>query len=114
MGWDRKERGPQSGYFYHSRRIDGVVKKVYLGRGAAGQTLAEQVEQARRQRQAARDAVRAEADATAEADRLAAELHEWARVLTAGWLTATGHRYHRGEWRLRRETCTGGGGGRRA
>ena len=98
MGWDRKARGLKSGYFYHSVRTPDGVKKVYLGRGDAAQTAAALIEQRRRERQAAR----AEVALTAEADRLADELYDWAKLLAAAWLTATGHRSHRGTWRGRR------------
>jgi hypothetical protein len=44
-------------------------------------------------------AIHAEQAATADADRLADELTVWADLLSAAWLTLTGHVYHRGEWR---------------
>ena len=102
MGWDSKARGPKSGYFYHTVRTADGVKKLYLGRGNAGQMAAALIEQRRRERQAARDAARAEVALTAEADRLADELSDWANLLAAAWLTAAGYHYHRGTWRGRR------------
>jgi phage/plasmid primase-like uncharacterized protein len=102
MAWDRKRRGPASGYFYLSVRTPDGVRKVYLGRGAAGHEAAADVERRKQQRRDARDALRAERDATAEADRLAAELREWAAVLAACRLVLTGHHRHRGQWRFRR------------
>ena len=103
MGWDKKGRGPATGYFYVSRRTAAGVAKVYMGRGAAAQTAAAAHEHRQRVRQAGRDAVRSEAAATAEADRLAAELHDWAALLTRAWMTASGHHLHRGQWRRRRD-----------
>ena len=102
MGWDRKARGRKSGYFYHSVRTGDGVKKLYLGRGTAGQMGAAPIEQRRRERQAARDAARTEVALTAEADRLADELYDWADLLAAAWLTVAGYHYHRGTWRGRR------------
>jgi len=106
VSWDRKKGGHSSGYFYESRRVPNKPHpiKIYRGRGTEGQTTAAVVEQRKRGQRAARDAGRAEVAATAEADAAAAELYEWSRLYMTAWLTATGHRYHRGEWRCRRET----------
>ena len=65
----------------------------------AGNLAAAAVERRRRTRLAARNALRVEREATAEADRLATELLLWAELLTASWLVLTGHVHHRGEWR---------------
>jgi hypothetical protein len=102
VGWDRKRKGPESGYYYRSVRTpDGGVKKLYLGRGAAAEQAAAAVERRRQEWLAAREAARAERAATAEADRLAAALREWAGLLAAAWLVLTGHHRHHGEWRLK-------------
>jgi hypothetical protein len=104
VGWDRKKRGPAAGYFYKSVRVPGMLYpvKIYLGRGAAGHEAAAEVEKQRQARLAAKKTIKAELDATAEADRLAADLAAWADVLTSAWMTATGHHCHHGEWRLKR------------
>ena len=101
MGWDRKRRGASSGYFYRSVRVPGKPHpvKVYAGRGAAGHEAAAAVERRRRGRAEAEQLLRAERGLTDEADRLAAELREWAEVLSAAWLILTGHHCRRGEWR---------------
>ncbi len=99
MGWERRKKGPGTGYYYSSVRIGGVVKKVYLGRGAAAhEAAAEQVarRQAGREAKQLLDAARDGAD---DADRLAADLRAWAAVLADVWLILTGHHRHRGEWR---------------
>ena len=103
MGWDRKRRGEAGGYFYKSVRLPGEPHpvKVYFGRTAAGQLAAADVEQRRQERRAAADAARVERAATAEADRLAAELHEWADLLFTAWMVLTGHHLHHGCWRRR-------------
>jgi hypothetical protein len=89
------------GYFYLSRRTPEGVKKQYFGRKTAGKIAAAAVEQRRQARLAAKKLVQQEREATAEADRLAAELSTWAEALTAAWLVLTGHHYRRGEWRHR-------------
>jgi len=101
VSWDRKRRGPASGYFYKSVRTPDGVRKVYLGRGAAAQQAAAELVHNKLARRLDRATVRAEADALAAADRLAAELAGWAEVLSAAWLALTGHHQHRGEWRRR-------------
>lgn len=103
MGWDHKARGRKSGYYYLSVRTPDGVKKVYVGRGEAAHIAAALIEQRRRERQAAREATRAEVARTADADRLADELYDWAKLLAAAWLTAAGCRYHRGTWRTGRD-----------
>jgi hypothetical protein len=102
VSWDRKKGGPETGYYYESVRTPDGVKKVYRGRGAVGQLAASLVEGRSRARRAARDTIRAEADAVAEANRLADELLDWARLLGSAWLVATGHHNHKGCWRQRR------------
>ncbi len=106
MGWDKKKGGHSGGYFYESRRVPDkpYPVKIYRGRGAIGQLAAAVVEMRKREQRAGTNVVRAEAAATAAADAAAAELYEWARLYMAAWLTATGHRCHRGQWRRRRET----------
>ena len=105
MGWDRKKRGASTGYFYKSVRVPGkpYPVKLYFGRRSAGQLAAADVEQRRSDRQKARAAVRAEREATAEADRLADELREWASVLSKVWLGLCGLHNHKGSWRTKRD-----------
>lgn len=104
MGWDRKTRGAKGGYFYLSVRTPAGVRKVYFGRRTAGHAAAAAVEQRQQARLAARKVIREERQATADADRLAAELTVWAELLSAAWLVLTGHERRRGEWRKRRGT----------
>ena len=106
MGWDRKVRGPATGYYYTSVRMPDkpYPVKVYLGRGPSGQLAAAKAEERKRQRQQARDAFRDELKTLAEGDRLATELRAWANVLESSWMIITGHHLHRGEWRLTKMT----------
>ena len=99
MGWDRKKRGPGTGYFYRSVRVGDRVKKVYLGRGAAGHEAAAELDLRRRGRREAMALLRADREGVEEADQLAAELRAWAEALLAAWLVLSGHHQHRGQWR---------------
>lgn len=101
MGWDRKRRGPSTGYFYISKRVPGKPHpvKVYAGRGAAGHEAAVEVERRRQGRTEAEKLLAAERHPTDEADQLAAELRKWADVLAAAFLILTGHHRRRSEWR---------------
>jgi hypothetical protein len=103
MGWDRKKRGPSSGYFYLSMRVPGKPHpvKVYMGRRTGGHEAAAEVERRRQGRLEAKKLIQADRECTDDADRLAAELHEWAGLLSAAWLVLTGHHEHRGVWRRR-------------
>lgn len=102
MGWDRKKRGAKAGYFYQSVRTPTLVRRVYFGRRSAGQLAAAAVAQRKQVRLATKKAVREEREATAEADRLAAELTAWTDLLSTAWLVLTGHAFHRGEWKKHR------------
>ena len=53
MGWDRKRRGPATGYYYQSVRTAAGVRKVYLGRSAEAGLAAATVEMKRAGRAAA-------------------------------------------------------------
>lgn len=97
--------GPQeagAGYFYHSVRTAAGVRKVDYGRGTAGHETAAEVEWRRQARWEAKQILAAERSGTGEADRLAAEVREWADVLLRAWLVLTGHHKHRGQWRRKR------------
>lgn len=99
MGWERRENGASGGYYYRSIRVKGRVVKVYLGRGAAGQEAAAAMERKRQARRDAEVAILEERAVTADADRLACELTEWADLLSVAWLIATGHHIHHRCWR---------------
>ena len=104
MGWDRKQRGPSSGYYYQSKRFPDkpYPVKICVGRRAAALWAEAAVEQRRNERQKAKADVQAERDATAEADRLAEELRSWTRALTTAWLVLAGLHCHKGCWRTKR------------
>ena len=101
MGWDRKRRGPATGYFYTSVRTPDKPHpvKVYVGRGAAGHEAAAAAEKRQADRRAAKAIIEADRAATADADRLADALAAWAGALSAAWLVLTGHHNHKSCWR---------------
>jgi len=99
MGWERRQHGPGTGYFYRSVRVGDRVTKVYHGRGQAGHEAAAELELRRKCRLEARTLLQAGRNGADGADRLAAELREWAEGLLGTWLILTGHRKRRGQWR---------------
>ncbi len=99
MAWEAR-RG--SSYYYRSRRVDGQVRKEYVGKGADAELVAKADE-------AAREAVREEygqlrrfAEEAKPVVGLMKDLDEAVRLLTAGSLLAAGYHQHRGNWRKRR------------
>jgi hypothetical protein len=103
VGWDAKQRGARSGYFYASVRVADGVRKVYYGRRTAGKLMAAAVEKRREDRRLARELVRAERENAAGEDRLAAELRAWAVLLSRAWLILSGHHNHHGCWRRKKD-----------
>lgn len=99
MGWERRPNKQGVAYFYRSIRVGGHVRKVYYGRGVAGHEAAAAQELKRKGRLEAKKLLQDARNCTNEADRLAAELGEWAAGLLSMWLSLTGHRKRRGEWR---------------
>ena len=102
MGWERRRRGPTGGYYYESVRVDGRVRKRYLGRGDAGHQAADALQRRRQARTEASTLLQAEHNGTHEADLLAHMLREWAATLLSVELIAAGYHKHRGEWRKKR------------
>lgn len=100
MSWDA--RGRHGLYFYRSVRVDGRVRKVYVGRGRQAEEMAREVEQRKQERQARRDAVQQEVERVAVAEQKLQELQDMADLLMRAVLTGMGLREHRGQWRRRR------------
>jgi hypothetical protein len=99
MGWERRQGRL---YFYKSVRIGGRPRKIYLGKGAAAETQAARVDQAQKQRQAERDALRTEQVRLAPTEAALDDLRAAADLLTRAALLAVGYHLHKGEWRKRR------------
>jgi hypothetical protein len=84
-----------------SVRTPSGVRKVYLGRRAAGHEAAAAVERRRQDRLTAIKTIQSDTAATAEADQLAAELREWTEALSSAWLVLAGYHRHHGCWRMK-------------
>src|SRR5262245_16764287 len=102
MAWDRKEYSPTKGYYYRWRRVDGVLKKQYVGRGPAAEMAALLDEREREQRQAARLKTLQERADLALADLALKRSRELANLLTEATLLLAGYHQHHGCWRRRR------------
>jgi hypothetical protein len=84
-------------------RIDGSVKKLYLGQGEAAAAQAKKVAAERQQRQEDRDVLRAEQTQVLTAE---AALHDFlvmTDLLVKGVLILSNYHLNHGEWRRRRE-----------
>lgn len=100
MAWEQR-RGHW--YYFRSVRTGDGSRKVYVGRGAAAQEAARQVEQDRIARLAQREAIRVEQLRYALADSSLRDLRTMLQTLVRATLIALGyHCHHRGEWRRRR------------
>jgi hypothetical protein len=99
MGWERRRKGPSSGYYYRSVRVGDQVRKVYLGRGEAAHAAAAELDGRRQARREAELLLKAELAEMEMANRLAAEVRAWAGGLATAWLILAGHHKHHGQWR---------------
>ena len=97
MGWDKGR------YYTRSRKVNGRVVREYFGTGPLAEVAAQVDAINRADREAEREARRAQ---KAELDALGAgvkELDELADLLARAALLAAGFRQHkRGEWRRKR------------
>jgi hypothetical protein len=103
MGWETRERGGP--YYTRSRRVDGEVRREYVGGDTLGKiaALEDQYERRRREEEAAywkEEEERLEQDAA-----FLQELEEAAKILAKAHLIATGCHRHKGEWRRLRESA---------
>jgi hypothetical protein len=89
-------------YYYRSERVDGRVRKVYLGSGRLAELRAEVDRAERRRREADRERERAELERLEALAAPVRELDERTEVLARAYLVAVGYRRTKGEWRLRR------------
>ena len=99
MAWER--RGSNL-YYYQSERVDGRVRKKYVGTGDVAEAIAHADGTIRRTRDVRRERGRARLE---EARGLAAagdELHEAAEILARAQMVAAGYHRRKGEWRRRR------------
>jgi hypothetical protein len=99
MAWERRGNGL---YYYQSERVDGPVRKKYVGTGDVAQAIAHADETIRRtkaERHEREQAELKEARGLASTDE---DLHEAAEILAAAEMVAAGYHRRKGEWRIRR------------
>ena len=99
MAWER--RGSNL-YYYQSERVDGRVRKNYVGAGEVAQAIAHADETIRRSRVVQSERARVELEEVRTLASTGEELCEAADILAAAELVAAGFHTHKGEWRMRR------------
>jgi hypothetical protein len=99
VAWER--RGSNL-YYYQSQRIDGRVRKSYVGTGDVAQTIAYADEAIRQSRAAHSERARVELEDARALASAGEELCQAAGILAAAELVASGYHRHKGEWRMRR------------
>lgn len=101
MGWERRKNS-SGRYYTRSRRVDGRVKREYIGGGFVGAYAAEIDAEARARRLAEVELVRQFDHKLRPLDRIMSELDAACALLAQSTLLAAGfHQHDRGEWRLR-------------
>jgi hypothetical protein len=100
LAWER--RGSNL-YYYQTERVDGRVRKKYVGTGEVAQAIAHADETIRRSRAAHSERARVELEEAKTLASAGEELCEAADILAVAQLVAAGyHRHKGGEWRMRR------------
>ena|SRR5687767_5465147 len=99
MAWER--RGSNL-YYYQSQRIDGRVRKKYVGTGDVAEVIAHADETIRRGRAARSERARVELEEARTLASAGEELCEAADILAVAQLVAARYRRHKGQWRMRR------------
>ena len=99
MAWER--RGSNL-YYYQSERLDGRVRKKYVGTGEVAQAIAHADKAIRRSKATRSERARAELEEARTLASAGEELCEAADILAVAELVAAGYHRHKGEWRMRR------------
>jgi hypothetical protein len=99
MAWERRSSNL---YYYQSERLDGRVRKKYVGTGDVAQAVAHADETMRRSRAARSERARVELEEARILASAGEELWEAADILAVAQLVAAGYHRHKGEWRMRR------------
>jgi len=89
-------------YYYQSERLDGRVRKKYVGAGEVAQAIAHADETMRRSRVVQSERARVELEETKTLASAGQELCEAADILAVAQLVAAGYHRHKGQWRMRR------------
>jgi hypothetical protein len=99
MAW---ERWDSNLYYYQSKRVDGRVRKKYVGAGEVAQAIARSDETIRRSRVVQSERARGELEEARTLVSAGEELCEAADILAVAQLVAAGYHRHKGQWRMRR------------
>jgi hypothetical protein len=99
VAWER--RGSNL-YYYQSERVNGRVRKKYVGAGEVAQAIAHADQTIRRSRAARSERARVELEEVRTLASAAEELCEAADILAVAELVAAGYHRHKGQWRMRR------------
>lgn len=100
MSWQHVGRwGP---YYYRHERVDGRVRKIYVGRGEAAKAAAGKAEAKRDLRQTEREEWRAEQARLAGPEQCLGDLDTLTNMLVRIVLEKAKFRYVRGYWRRKR------------
>ena len=100
MSWEKRGGGS---FYYRARRVDGRVRKTYIGRGIEAQLAAKADEATRARKRHDRGVLRGMEEAVGGLKHLMKELDTGVRTLMQGALLAAGYHQHRGHWRKRRD-----------
>ena len=102
MSWEARKRGGR--YYTRSKKVNGKVRREYVGGGLAGE-LAAKSDQERRAVSVAKGGTwHAERADTEEIERILERLIETSAIITSSTLLMAGYRQHnRGEGRRTRE-----------
>lgn len=96
MAWEQRRHKK---YYFRYSRVDGVLRKVYLGSGPDAEKQAKEDAEAQRRREEERTALRAEAASTVAADHAHREFRAVSDLLLRATLVLAGFHQRRSEWR---------------
>jgi hypothetical protein len=99
VAWER--RGSNL-YYYQSERINGRVRKKYVGTREVAQAIAHADQTIRQSRAAQSERARVEFKEARTLASAGEELWEAADILAVAELVASGYHRHKGQWRMRR------------
>jgi len=100
MGWESRTRGGR--YYTRSYRVNGRVKREYIGKGPFAELLAAQDENERAEQEYEKQKQKEREASMNEVDELVEEFCEATDTLTNAALILSGYHQHKGEWRKRR------------
>jgi hypothetical protein len=101
VGWEQRKRG--TSYYTRSRRVEGKVRRVYVGGGTLGEIAALEDKHERRRREEEAAYWKEQKERLKHDTAFLNELQEAAKILTTAHLLAAGYHAHKGEWRRLRE-----------